>query len=178
MSGLGWDWPLEDEESLLWQGRPAPRCYIWRNWKLALAATILFLAASFWWILAYQLMLDEGYPWWLQLIPLPLVFLSIWFGPIRILLARIRWEKVFYALTDRRMIIRDGQFSAEMTSFALDEIDAWKQKKYSDQLVSIRLEMKNHPPVILFCLEQPQNLLGHLQRDALKEQIGDEPESV
>jgi len=168
MSDLGWEWPLEDGESLLWQGRPAPRCYIWRDWRLALTATVLFFASSFWWMLAYQLMLDEGYPWWIQLIPAPLVFLFIWIGPIRILLARIRWEKVFYALTDRRMMVRDGQFKAELTSFPIDDVLSWKQKKYSDQLISLRLELKNRPPLILHCLEQPQNLLGHLQREVAK----------
>jgi len=178
MSGLGWEWPLEDGELLLWQGRPAPRCYTWRNWKLALAATMLFLASSFWWMLAYQLMLTEGYPWWLQLIPAPLVLLSIWFGPVNILLARVRWEKLFYALSDKRLLVRDGLFRTEIAAFSLAEIVTWQQKIYSEQLVSIRLVLKNHSPVVLFCLEQPQNLLGHLQRELTAVASEAENESV
>jgi len=178
MSGLGWEWPLDTDEHVLWQGRPAPRCYVWRNWKLALAATMLFLAASFWWMLAYQLMVSEGYPWWLQLIPAPLVFLSIWFGPVKILLARMRWENIFYALTDRRMLVRDGLFNAQYDSFSLDLVTDWQQKKFSDNLVNLRLLLKDHPPVILLCLEQPQNLLGHLQREVHGEEPEKEGESV
>jgi len=178
MSGLGWEWPLESDEQLLWQGRPAPRCYVWRNWKLALAATMLFLASSFWWMLAYQLAVNEGSPWWLQLIPAPLVLVSIWFGPVKILLARMRWEKLFYALSDQRLMIRDGLFDAQIESVLLDQISDWQQKKYSDQLVSIRLILKDHPAVILFCLEQPQNLLGHLQREVKKFNNPDETETV
>jgi len=178
MSGLDWQWPLGEGETLLWQGRPAPRCYTWRNWKLSVAATILFLGSSFWWMLAYQLMVADGYPWWLQLIPAPLVFLSIWYGPCHILLARTRWEKLFYAVSDRRLLIRDGLFTAKIESFPLAEIESWQQKIYSDQLVSLRLILKTHAPVILFCLEQPQNLLGHLQREIKTAEAAAENESV
>ena len=55
MSLPGVQWPLEEDETLLWQGRPAPRCYTFRNWKLAAAGTALFLACSFWLMLGYQL---------------------------------------------------------------------------------------------------------------------------
>ncbi len=178
MSGLGWEWPLDGDEQLRWQGRPAPRCYVWRNWKLALAATMLFLAGSFWWMLAYQLMVTENYPWWLQLMPAPLVLLAIWFGPVKILLARLRWENLFYALTDQRMLVRDGLFSAQFDFFPLDRVTGWQLKKYSDNLISIRLLLTEHPPVILFCLEQPQNLLGHLQREVHGVDLASEGESV
>ena len=168
MSGLDWQWPLDDGENLLWQGRPAPRCYTFRNWKLATAATLLFLGSSFWLMLAYELVSSDGYPWWLLLIPAPLVLLSFWFGPVSLLLARIRWEKVFYALSDKRLLIRDGLFAGEIESFPLTDISAWKQKIFSEHLISLRLQLNNHQPVILYCLEQPQNLLGHLQREVKK----------
>lgn len=168
MSGLDWQWPLEEGETLLWQGRPAPRCYTFRNWKLAAAATLLFFGSSFWLMLGYELIVTDGYPWWLLLIPAPLLLLSLWFGPVNLLLARIGWEKVFYALTDQRLLVRGGLFSARIEAFPLSEIIEWKQKKFSAHLVSLRLQIIDHPPVVLHCLEQPQNLLGFLAREAKK----------
>jgi hypothetical protein len=164
MSGLNWQWPLEDDETLAWQGRPAPRCYTFRNWKLSAAATLLFFGSSFWTMLAYELIVTDGNPWWLLLIPAPFVLLSLWFGPIGLLLARVRWEKEFYALTDSRLMVRSGLFSARIKTFLLKDILDWKQKKYSEYLISVRMQINNHQPVILHCLEQPQNLLGQLQR--------------
>lgn len=168
MSGLDWQWPLKNGETLLWQGRPAPRCYTFRNWKLAVAGTFLFFASSFWLMLAYELMVSDSYPWWLLLIPAPLVLLSLWFGPVNLLLARIRWEKVFYALTEERLLLRDGIFSAQIKAAPLAEITDWKQKSFGEQLVSLRLSLNNQQPIILHCLEHPVNLLGHLQREVKK----------
>lgn len=163
MNGLDWQWPLSAGETLRWQGRPAPRCFVWRNWKQAAVGTMLFLASSFWLMLAYELFKKDGSPWWLLLIPVPLVLLSLWFGPINLLLTRIRWEKVFYAVTEQRLLVRDGQFKARFASFPLDEIEGWQQKKYGAQLIGLRLQLRNRPPVILHCIEQPQNLFECLQ---------------
>jgi hypothetical protein len=164
MSGRDWQWPLEDGETLLWQGRPAPRCYTFRNWKQAAVGTFLFLASSFWMMLAWQLIKSDGYPWWLLLIPAPLVILSLLFGPVALLVARIRWEKVFYVLTDSRLLVRDGLFSTPLESYPLSAVKDWQQKRFSDQLISLRLQLVDRQPLILYCLEQPQNLLEHLQR--------------
>lgn len=165
MSGLDWQWPLDGGETLLWQGRPAPRCYTFRNWKLAAVGTFLFLASSFWLMLAYELYSADGYPWWLLLIPAPLVLLSLWFGPVTLLLARIRWEKEFYALTDTRLLLHEGLFSTRIRSFLRTDLNECRQKRYGKQLVSLRMEIRNQQPVILHCLEQPQALLQYLTLD-------------
>lgn len=165
MSGLDWQWPLEDGESLLWQGRPAPRCYTFRRWKIAAAGTFLFLASSFWLMLAYELMQAENHPWWLVLFPAPLVIISLLFGPVHLIVARIEWEQIFYALTDSRLLVRGGLFSPRFKTYPLDKLVDWQQKDYSNQLVSLRLRMNDQPSVILHCLEQPQNLLRHLDRE-------------
>ena len=115
-------------------------------------------------MLAYQLIEADGYPWWLLLIPAPLVVFSFWFGPVTLLLARIRREKVFYALTDNRLLVRDGLLSAQLETYPLSEVIEWKQKSFGKQLVSLRVLLKNHQSIVLHCLEQPENLLGPLQR--------------
>jgi hypothetical protein len=98
------------------------------------------------------------------LIPAPLVILSLLFGPVALLVARIRWEKVFYVLTDSRLLVRDGLFSTQLESYPLSAVKDWQQKRFSDQLISLRLQLNDRQPLILYCLEQPQNLLEHLQR--------------
>ncbi len=162
MSVLDWQWPLEDGETLLWEGRPAPRCYTFRNWKLALAGVALFLACSFWLMLGYQLVEVENHSSLLMLIPIPLVLFSFFIGPGQLLIARHRWEKIFYALTDQQVLVRDGLFSPHIRSFPSDQILNWQQKKYSEQLASIRILFAGDTDLIFHCLEQPQNLLQHL----------------
>lgn len=168
MSGLDWQWPLTADETLLWQGRPAPRCYTFRNWKRCAFGTFMFLASSFWLMLAYELVKADGYPWWLLLFPAPLVVVSLLFGPVPLLLARIRWENVFYALTDVRLLVRDGHFSAQIDSYSLSEVIDWQQKPFSEHLISLRLMLRGRPSILLHCLEQPQNLLEHLEREVKK----------
>lgn len=175
MSGRDWQWPLEDGETLLWQGRPAPRCYIFRNWKLALAGTLLFFASSFWMMLAWQLVESDGSPWWLPLIPAPLVVISF-YGPVSLLMARIRWERVFYALTEKRLLIRDGLFTVQIKPFHLTDLVNWQHKRYGAQLISLRLRCRNQKTVVLHCLEQPQNLLRHLA--GMVQKPGKQGESV
>ncbi len=162
MSGAGFEWPLEDDEALLWQGRPAPRCYTFRNWKLALAGTALFLACSFWMMLAIELVEAENYSPALVMMTLPLVVATFMLGPGQLLVARLRWEKLFYALTDQRLLVRSGVVSARIRSYPADQISSWQLRRFGEQLASIRILRGDEAPVILACLEQPHNLLRHL----------------
>jgi hypothetical protein len=162
MNGLDWAWPLEEGETLLWQGRPAPRCYTFRNWKLSAAGTVLFLACSFWMMLGVQLVETENYSMLLVVISLPLVVATFLLGPGQLVLARWRWEKLFYAVTDQRLLVRDGLLTVQFRSFTLDEISGWQQRRFSENLASIRILRGDEAPQILACLEQPQLLLKHL----------------
>jgi hypothetical protein len=162
MSGVDWTWPLADGETLLWQGRPAPRCYTFRNWKLSAAGTALFLACSFWMMLGIQLVETSNYSLLLVLITIPLVIATFFLGPGQLLLARWRWEKLFYAVTDQRILVRDGLLTEQFRAFARKEISGWQQRRFGENLVSIRILRGDEAPQILACLEHPQLLLKHL----------------
>jgi len=162
MSGTDWNWPLDEGENLLWQGRPAPRCYTFRNWKLSTAGTILFLACSFWLMLGIQLVEIEHRSVLLVLITLPLVVTSFFLGPGQLLLARWRWEKLFYAVTDQRVLVRDGLLTVQFRSFSREEISGWQLRRFGDHLASIRILRGDDAPQVLACLEHPQLLLKHL----------------
>lgn len=173
MSQLDWQWPLKEDEKLLWQGRPAPRCYTFRHWKLSVAGMLLFFASSFWMMLGYQLILAEGYPWWLMFVPLPLVLLALYFGPIILLKARIEWEKEFYALTDQHVYHRSGLYSARVEAVPATDLTGWQKKRIGSQLVSVRLLFSDRKPLVWHCIEQPDNLIRHFEVEELPINKGD-----
>ncbi len=158
-------WSLDDGETILWQGRPAPRCYTFRHWLQATIGTILFLACSFWLMVGIQLVRVEGYSWWLALAPLLLLIAAFFVGPGQLILARLRWEKIFYALTNRRLLVRNRLFGHKISIYHLCDYKRFKQKKYGQKLSSLRLSFKGNPPIVLECLEQPENFLGHLPKE-------------
>jgi len=162
MSQGGFQWSLEDGESVLWQGRPAPRCYTFRHWLQATVGTILFLASCFWLMVGIQLVQSQGYSWWLAFAPLLLAVAGFFVGPGQLILARLRWEKIFYALTDQRLLVRNQLFCSKTHPYQLCDYKKMKRKQYGRELFSIRLSFKGSPPVVLECLEHPENLLTHL----------------
>jgi len=148
---------LEAGEKILWQGRPAPRCYTFQYWKQALIGSVLFLASSFWLMLALEL-IDDGQPFWLAALPLPLIVGGFTFGPLQILLARWRWAKIFYQLTDQRLCLSRGR------DVQLSRIIEIKMKKQGEHLASLRILADGGRPLILHCIEQPERLLALLNR--------------
>lgn len=151
---MDWNY-LEDGEAIVWEGRPAPRCYTFRLWKQALAGIVLFLVSSFWLMLALQLR-GDGHPWWLALLPLPLIVGSLVFGPLQILLARWRWSGLLYRMTDRRLISTRGG------SLLLAEISDVKIKRYAEELASLKIVASDGDSLILYCIECPHLLLNQL----------------
>ena len=171
MSGLDWEWPLTDGETLLWQGRPAPRCYTFRNWKLSAAGTVLFLACSFWMMLGVQLVESQNSSVLVVLVTIPLVVATFFLGPGQLLLARWRWEKLFYAVTNQRVLVRDGLLTEQFRTFPVTEISGWQQRSFGENLASIRLLRGDEAPQILACLEQPMLLVKHLPPRAPEEEV-------
>ncbi len=158
------EWRLEDGETLLWQGRPAPRCYTFRHWLQALIGSVLFLASSFWLMVGMQLIKTQNLSLWLLPLPILLVLGSFCVGPGRILLARWRWGGIFYALTDRRLLVRQRLFSRAVSDYRLEHYRRCKTRKYGENLASLKMFFRNRPPVLLECLEYPALVLRHLPR--------------
>ena len=166
MSKFVLEWPLEVGETLLWQGRPAPRCYTFRNWKLALAGTTLFLGCSFWMFLGFQLSDSGDYFNPLVIMTAPLVIASFLMGPGHLLLSRWRWNNIYYALSDRRVIMRGGLFQVKVRSYPRETVFVWQQKCFGQHLASIRLHRGEESSLVFDCLEYPENLTQHLPQRA------------
>jgi hypothetical protein len=155
-------WPLADDETLCWQGRPAPRCYTFRHWLQALIGTVLFLASSFWLMVGVQLVRDQGLSAWLLPVPALLVAGSFAVGPAQLIVARLRWEKIFYALTDRRLLVRNSLFGRRVKSFELRDYRRYRTRKYGKKQLSLRMSFAGGRSVVLECLEHPELLIGRL----------------
>lgn len=155
-------WPLSDGETLMWQGRPAPRCYTFRHWLQALIGTVLFLASSFWLMVGIHLIRDQGLSIWLIPVPVLLVVGSFLIGPMQVILARIRWEKIYYALTDERLLVRNNLLGDRVKSFDMSGYKRYRIKKYGKKLKSVRVSFKDGKYVVLECLEHPELFLGQL----------------
>ncbi len=153
---------LEEGETILWQGRPAPRCYTFRHWFQAAIGTLLFLASSFWLMVGIQLVYYQGHSWWLAVAPFLLVVVAFFIGPGQLALARLRWEEIYYALTDQRLLVRNKLIICRSTAYKLSDYKKYKEKKYGQNLLSLKLFFHDAPPVTLECLEHPELLLQHL----------------
>ncbi|MDX2480096.1 MAG: hypothetical protein QNK24_07150 [Desulfuromusa sp.] len=168
MSQGSYQWSLEEGETILWQGRPAPRCYTFRHWLQATIGTILFLASSFWLMVGVQLVRAHNYSWWLAVAPLLLAIAAFFVGPGQLVLARLRWEEIFYALTDQRLLVRNSIIGRSTSTYQLCDYKQFKQKQYGQRLASIRLSFNGSAPIILECLEHPENFLDHLPKKESK----------
>ncbi len=162
MSQESFPWDLEEGEIILWQGRPAPRCYTFRHWLQATIGTVLFLASSFWLMVGAQLVYYQGYSWWLALAPFLLSVAAFFVGPGQLALARLRWEEIYYALTDQRLLVRNKLIICKSTTYKMDDFKKYKQKKYGKNLLSLKLFFKDSAPVTLECLEHPELFINHL----------------
>lgn len=147
-------WPLEKNETLLWQGRPAPRCYLFRYWRSQLVAfvVLLFLGTFFW------------QPWQLDVAPSTLSFLLVLFvaavvlGPLRLIYLRWHWETLFYAVSDRRLLIQCGR-NIQTVSYPWLMLEAIVLHPYTERLANIELNFTDSRRVMLECLEEPKTCL-------------------
>lgn len=156
------NWQLEEGETILWQGRPAPRCYTFRHWLQATIGTTIFLASSFWLMVGIQLVKAQNYSWLLIVVPTFLVIGAFCVGPGQLILARMRWEKIFYALTDERLLVRNRLIGKKSFSYQMKDLRHYKSKKYGKKLLSLKISFRNSAPVILECLEHPELIVRHL----------------
>lgn len=160
---MDWSVHLEPGERLCWEGRPAPRCYVFRHWRRSFFGVLLLLLAVWWQIIWYQ----EGrlYGWtWLTWLPLPVLLISFYASIGHLIFSRLRWEHLFYALTDRRILIVHGLLRRQLTSMPLTELTSFQFRPLGMHLGSFRLLAGNSGPTLqLCCLEHPRIIADRLE---------------
>lgn len=155
-----WDNVLEQDEKLLWTGRPKPRLH-WRNWRLygsaPMAATGLLAAA---WFIIFTSGSDGDM--WLLILPALLVFIP----------ARATWQQLQtyaatrYALTDRRalMFFVDDE-KTRVRAFPHSAMISPEQTHTVPPSISFLRDDAGKKPKLGFeFIETAQDLMPHLER--------------
>ncbi len=160
---MDWTSELHPEETVQWEGRPAPTCFTFRNWRHSFFGILLLLVSVFWQIVGFQLRSVYHSPL-LAWIPLPFVLTALYLAIGHVLLARLEWEKVFYAVTDRRVLARRGFFRPHLLVLPLRELTYFKIKPLADELASFRVSGGDPLQTItLSCIEHPRRLAALLE---------------
>lgn len=158
-----WDAHLDAGEQVRWEAKPAPRCYTFRNWKHSLFGLLLVLLAAWWLSIALQLAAVYRWPW-LPLLPVPVWLVGLYLAFGHLLLARLEWDRVFYAVTDRRILLRRGLRRERLDSLALDQIAYFCLQPQGEQLGTVFITSRDKAVRLrVCCIEQPRQLTDLLE---------------
>ncbi|NLV24625.1 MAG: hypothetical protein GXY54_07555 [Deltaproteobacteria bacterium] len=152
---MDWTAHLDAGEKILWEGCPAPRCYCFRNWRRAFRA----LAGGGLTLLLW--LLPAHFPWRLPLM-LAALGTALWFFPGGFVRARLQWNTVFYAATDRSLLAVGGCFPCRLLRLpraAIEKVDVnWLGK----DLATVAVWGQGGRNVEFSCLEHPHRLIALL----------------
>lgn len=96
------------DEELLWQGRPAPRCYTFRHWRRALMWTFICVLTGAWQVLTWLTMSADSV-WSVVFLPTPLLLIALSLSLGGLVRARLEWEHIFYIMSDTCVRIQRGR---------------------------------------------------------------------
>lgn len=160
---MDWTPVLQPKESLRWEGRPAPTCFCFRNWRLSLFGSLLLVFAVYWLVVGVPLRAVFGL-WILAWAPVPFVLAGLYLSIGHLVHARLEWEKVFYAVTDRRVLVQRGFFRPRLQTLPLGELTSFTFQPQGADLGSFRLTGGNSPQVLLLaCIDHPGRLATLLE---------------
>jgi len=160
---MDWSSQLAAGESLRWAGRPAPRCYVFRNWRHSLFGLLLLLLATWWLSVGQQLSQVYGMRL-LAWLPLPFVLVGLYLAVGHLLHARLEWERVFYAVTDSRVLVRRGLLRPRCESLALPAVTYFQLRPYAPELATVRIRADAHGGTLLLsCVEYPGEVVALLE---------------
>jgi hypothetical protein len=170
------EFDLDVGEELRWEGRPAPRCYTFRNWRHSFFGLVLMPVCSYWQVSGVDFA-KEYETLWLAWLPLPFLLLAIYLTIGHLFQARLEWNHVYYALTDRRLMVQDGLLTRHIESLELKDITYFIVLPYGEQLGTLQLYKGQEKRLTLHCIEHPRLLTDLLEETMNKRQSpnGDSP---
>lgn len=157
---MNWHEYLLAGETLHWEGCPMPRCYVFKRWKQTLFG-IPVLALSGYWFFQGMYLAASGYPFWLPLLPLPFIFAGYQLSIGQLFSARRRWEKLYYAISDLRVLRFDNH---RVTALELCNISYFKLNFHGKQLGSLEIFAgSTEHRLTLECIEYPTKATALLE---------------
>lgn len=160
---MDWTKYLQLGETIAWEGRPAPRCYIYRNWRHSLFGVLLSLLAAYWQSVGIQ-MAAAYHLSVLAWIPLPILLVGVYLAVGHLVLARWEWETVFYTMTNRRLLVQRGLFRKRLNSLNRQDIVYFQLRPVGKDLGILRIWAKDRNVMLtLWCIEQPRQLIELLE---------------
>ncbi len=155
---MDWTPYLEPQERIRWEGRPAPRCYTFRRWRLSVYGILLLLLSVFLFVVGIPLGNSQGWPL-LYLLPVPLIALGLYLSFGHVLFARREWEHLFFAVTDRRILVHQGLWRKKVEAMGLGEARYYIYKPLGRDLGSFWVRGgAPEQSVSLLCIEHPRPL--------------------
>ncbi len=117
----------------------------------------------YWQIVGFELRVTYQTPLVLW-IPLPFVLAGVYLAVGHPLHARLEWEKVFYAVTDRRILVRRGFFRPRLETLPLSELTFFRVKPLAAELASFRITgSQPQQTLVISCIEHPRRLTALLE---------------
>lgn len=160
--------PLAVDETILWQGRPAPRAYTFRNWRHAIFGFALMLPCLFWQLVGIELV-SAGAPSWVAWLPLPFALGSLYLAFGQLLIARLEWEQVLYVVSDRTIYQRCGFFRPRLRQIPRAKVTAVRKRTLGPNLATIRLDGEEGQFLLFAAIEHAELLLRLFPDAALGE---------
>lgn len=161
---MDWSAQLEPGERLFWEGRPAPRCYVFRHWRRSVLGMLLLLLSTWWQVVFYQQGLFYGWSW-LMWLPLPFLLIALYATLGHLILSRLQWEMLYFALTDRRILITAGLLRRRFSALPLAEITSIQFHPFGENLCTVRIgSTHSDRPLELCCIEHPRLLTDRLEQ--------------
>lgn len=153
---------FEKGETLRWEARPAPRCYTFRHWRHSVFGLIFLVICGFWQVLGFST--AEAYAMqWPVWLPLPFVFAGLYFFVGHLVQARLEWNHVYYAITDRRVVAQRGLIRRRQEFIELPDVTYFKLHQQSPQLGTLRVHKGQELYLVLHCIEHPRRATDLLE---------------
>ncbi|OEU72007.1 MAG: hypothetical protein BA874_02190 [Desulfuromonadales bacterium C00003068] len=158
---VDWSQFTAQDESIVWQARPAPRCFTFRRWQHALFG-VLVTAMSIWWLVTGWGLVEQGEHTLWAVVPVPFLVIGLYLSVGQLLMARLEWERVFYALTERQLLVQCGLLRSRIIAFDLKTLSYQCLYPLGEQLGTFYLEAGTRR-ITLSCIEYPHELYRRLE---------------
>jgi len=109
-------------------------------------------------------MADSYAMWWLAWLPLPFVITGLYFFVGHLVQARLEWNHVYYAITDRRVIVQRGLARPHSSFIELSELTYFRLHRQGEQLGTLRVHQGREQQLVLHCLEHPHRATELLEK--------------